>query len=114
MSDTGSPTAAPAAPSGPPPIVHPMDPRRGENLSPMFAALLVWLLHLPPMTTPAITGIVVTGNCVFAATDEHPFHDTPIGAWSDVSHNLRDWGKVCGAEVATVECLIARIWRIGQ
>ena len=31
-------TAVPAAPAGPPPALHPMDPRRGEQLSPLFAA----------------------------------------------------------------------------
>ena len=31
-------TAADIAPAVPPPVTHPMDPRRGENLSPMFAA----------------------------------------------------------------------------
>ena len=46
----------------PPPAIHPMDPRRGENLSPRFAAVLAWLLQTPPMTTPAITGIVVSGT----------------------------------------------------
>ena len=33
-------TAVPAAPAGPPPALHPMDPRRGEHLSPLFAAFL--------------------------------------------------------------------------
>ena len=32
-----------------PPAPHPMDPRRGEGLSPAFAAYLCWLLDLPPM-----------------------------------------------------------------
>ena len=50
------------APAASPPIVHPMDPRRGENLSPRFAALLCWLLQLPPMTSPAIAGVSVTGG----------------------------------------------------
>ena len=114
MPDIEPAAAAPTAPPGLPPIVHPMDPRRGENLSPMFAALLVWLLHLPPMTAPAITGIVVTGNMVFAATDEAPFHDTPIGAWSDVSRNLRDWGSACGADADMVEGLVAPVRRAGR
>ena len=114
MPDIEPAAAVPTAPPGPPPIVHPMDPRRGENLSPMFAAILAWLLHLPPMTTPAITGIVVTGNMVFAATDVAPFHDTPIGAWSDVRRNLRDWGSATGADAATVDGLISRIWRAGR
>ena len=48
---------SPAAPAPGPPIVHPMDPRRGQNLSPMFAAVLCWLLRLPAMTRPAIAGL---------------------------------------------------------
>ena len=109
-----SEVSAEIVPTVPLRIVHPMDPRRGENLSPMFAALLCWLLKLPPMTTLAITGIVVTGNSVFAATDEKPFHDTAIGAWHDVARNLRHWGEVCGAEPATIDGLLARLRRAGR
>ena len=94
-------SASQAAPAGPPPIVHPMDPRRGENLSPMFAALLCWLLQLPPMTNPAITGVVVAGGCVFEATTNAPFHDTPLG----------DWGAACGTDAAIADGLIAKILR---
>ena len=43
-------TAVPAAPPAPPPAMHPMDLRRGENLSHMFAAFLAWLLNLEPVT----------------------------------------------------------------
>ena len=93
-------SAGEAAPAGPPPIVDPMDPRRGENLSPMFAALLGWLLQLPPMTTPAITGVVVAGGCVFAATTNAPFHDTSLGDWDDLRRNIRDWGAACGTDAA--------------
>ena len=67
MPDT-CPSADPACP-------HPMDPRRGDNLSPMFAAFLCWLLRLQPMTRPAITGIAVSGSCVLAATTDDPFFD---------------------------------------
>ena len=55
-------TAIPAAPAATPPPMHPMDPRRGENLSPLFAAFLAWLIGLEPVTDPAITGICVAGN----------------------------------------------------
>ena len=112
MPDTGSGTVTAATP-GPPPAIHLMDPRRGENLSPMFGAVLCYLLQLPPMTTPSITGIAVSGGCVFAATSQAPFHDTLLGAWSDVCRNLRDWGDVCGAEPATVDGLIAKLRRAG-
>ena len=106
--------AAESTPANPPPPSHPMDPQRGENLSPQFAAFLCWLLQLPPMTQPAITGICVTGGCVFAATAENPLHDTLIGAWSDLEENLRGWGKSCCADPATVDSLIARTLRAGQ
>ena len=44
------------------------------------------------MTEPAITGVAVTGECVFAATDRDPFFNALIGSWSDVEANLRGWG----------------------
>ena len=113
MPDIESRISAETVPAAPPPIVHPMDPRRGENLSPRFAAVLAWALQLPPVTTPAIAGIVVTGNIVVAATDEKPFHDTPIGDWHDVARNMRDWGGVCGADTATIDGLLARLRRAG-
>ena len=99
-----------AAPAGPPPAMHPMDPARGENLSPAFAALLSWLIGRPAMTEPAITGVVVTGGCVFAATTtDSPFHDTLIGSWSDVEANLRGWGRTCGTDPAIVDGLVVKV-----
>ena len=91
--------------------LHPMDPRRGENLTPKFTALLCWLLQLPPMTTPAITGISIAGPMVYAATTEAPFHDTLLGHLADVRRNLQDWGEACGAEPVTVDALLARLRR---
>ena len=114
MPDTLSATAAGTAPAVPPPIVHPMDPRRGENLSPMFAALLVWLLRLPPMTTPAITGIAVSGGIVLAATDENPLFDGYLGSLEDFEMNIRGWGEACGADAGMVENLVARVRRAGR
>ena len=95
------------------PAMHPMDPRRGEYISPRFAANLCWLLQLPPMTLPAITGISISGNMVLAATTDAPFHDTTIGDWQDLQRNLCEWGAVCGAEDAVVDGLIARLRRTG-
>ena len=103
-----------AAPAGPPPSMHPMDPAKGENLSPAFAALLSWLIARPAMTEPAITGVVVTGGCVFVATTESPFHDTLIGAWSDVEANIRAWGNVCGTEPAIVDGLVDKVRRASR
>ena len=107
-------TAAPPAPAGPPPAVHPMDPAKGENLSPVFAALLAWLIGRPAMTEPAITGVVVTGGCVFAATTESPFHDTLIGSQTDVEANLRGWGHACGTDPAIVDGLVEKLRRASR
>ena len=90
---------------------HPMDPRRGDNLSPMFAAFLCWLLQLEPMTRPAITGIAVSGSCVLAATTDDPFFDTHLGSIADFQHNLRDWGEACGADPTTIDSLLRKLRR---
>ena len=82
MPTTQSPVET--APAGPPPAMHPMDPSRSQDLSPKFVALLCWLLALRPMTEPAITGVAVSGECVFAATTEDPFYNALIGSWSDL------------------------------
>ena len=112
MSTTQSPVET--APAGPPPAMHPMDPSRGQDLSPKFVALLCWLLALRPMTEPAITGVAVSGECVFAATTEDPFYNALIGSWSDLEANLRGWGNACGADADMVENLVARVRRAEQ
>ena len=88
-----------------------MDPRRGENLSPMFAAFLCWLLGMEPITDPAITGIVVSGNSVLAATTDDPLHNAHLGSLADFERNLRGWGEVCGAAPDTVDALVAKLRR---
>ena len=99
---------SPSAPAGPPPM-HPMDPARGDNLSPAFSALLAWAIGRPAMTEPAITGVLVSGGCVFTATTASPFHDTLIGSWTDLEANLRAWGAACAAEPAMVDNLVAKV-----
>ena len=101
-------------PTAPPPARHPMDPRRGENLSPMFAAFLVWLLDLEPMTDPAITGIAVSGNSVLAATTDDPLFNAHLGSLEDFERNLRGWGEACGAGPDTVDALVAKLRWAGQ
>lgn len=96
------------------PIVHPMDPRRGENLSPEFGAVLCWLLGLPPLVTPSIAGIVVNGDCVHAATADDPFHNTYLGSWTDLESNLRRWGKACDADPDLVDTLVDRVRRASK
>ena len=105
---TQGPTAAP------PPITHPMDPRRGDNLSPMFAAFLCWLLQIPSTAEPKITGISISGRCVFAATMVDPYHNTLIGDWPDLERNLRGWGAACGADPEMIDALIDRARRAGR
>ena len=102
------------ASADPPPIIHPMDPRRGENLSPMFSAFLCWLLHLDPMTDPAITNIAVCGRSVLAATTDNSLFDAHLGSLDDFERNLRGWGNACGAEPSIVEGLIAKVRRAGR
>ena len=94
--------------------MYPMDPRRGENLSPLFAAFLSWLLGLEPMTRPAITGIFVAGNSVLAATTESPFFDAHLGSVEEFERNLRGWGEACDADTPIVDGLVARMRRAGR
>lgn len=101
-------------PAGPPPAMHPMDPRRGRNLSPMFSAFLCWLLGIEPMTSPAITDVAVSGNAVLAATDHNPRFDRHLGSLDDFERNIRGWGQACGADAGMVEGLVARVRRTGQ
>ena len=103
--------APPAATAALIPAPHPMDPRRGDGLSPAFAAYLCWLLDLEPLTEPAVTGAAVSGGCVFVATGTDPFHDTLLGAWSGVEANLRAWGRCCAVDTEAVERLVARARR---
>ncbi len=110
MPDTG----IAAAPERAPPAMHPMDPRRGENLSPMFGAFLCWLLDLEPMTDPAITGISVAGSSVLAATTDDPFFNAHLGSAEDFERNLRGWGAACGADDAVVDGLVDRMRRAGR
>ena len=107
-------TAAQSASADPPPAMHPMDPARGATLSPAFGALLSWLTSRPAMTEPAITGVVVTGQCVFAATTHSPFHDTLIGSWADVEANIRAWGSACDTEPAIVDGLLDKLRRASR
>ena len=107
MPDTAIAAAAP-------PPMHPMDPRRGESLTPMFGAFLCWLLRLEPMTDPAITGIAICGGSVLAATTDSPFFDAHLGSVEDFERNLRGWGEACGADCATVDGLVARMRRAAQ
>ena len=114
MLDTCATVAIPAAPPVPSPARHPMDPRRGENLSPMFAAFLVWLLDIEPITDPAITGIAVSGNSVLAATTDDPLFNAHLGSLEDFERNLRGWGQVCGAGRDTVDALAVKLRRAGR
>ena len=104
MPDTESRTAA----------IHPMDPRRGESLSPMFQAFLCWLLELPPVTEPAITGVAIAGDSVLAATDADPFFNAHLGSLGEFERNLRGWGEACGADAAMIEGLVTKLRSAGR
>ena len=114
MPHSSAALAIPDMPPAPPPAIHSMDPRRGENLSPMFAAFLCWLLDVEPMTDPAITDIAVSGNSVLAATSDDPLFNAHLGALYDFERNLRGWAEVCGADPDVVDALVARLRRARQ
>ena len=104
-------TAIAAASADAPPPMHPMDPRRGESLTPMFAAFLAWLLGVEPVTRPAITGISVAGGSLLAATTDSPFFDAHLGSVDEFERNLRGWGEACGADSETIDGLVDRMRR---
>ena len=114
MPHSSAALAIPDIPPAPPPAKHPMDPRRGENLSPMFAAFLVWLLDLEPMTDPAITGIAVSGNSVLAATTHNPLFNAHLGSLEEFERNLRGWGEACDASPDSVDALVDKLRRAGR
>ena len=114
MPHSSAALAIPDMPSAPPPAGHPTDPRRGDNLSPMFAAFLVWLLDMEPMTDPAITGIAVSGSSVLAATTDDPLFNAHLGSLADFERNLRGWGHACSASPDMVDALVARLRRAGR
>ena len=114
MPHSSAALAIPDMPPAPPPARHPMDPRRGESLSPIFAAFLCWLLEVEPMTDPPITGIAVSGNSVLAATTHDPLFNAHLGSLTDFERNLRGWGEACGASPDTVEALVTKLRRAGQ
>ena len=106
MLDHRSHQARPVPPAGAPAEPHPMDPRHGPGLSPMFSAFLCWLLDLPAITEPSIVDVAVTGDCVLVATSEDPSFNGFLGSWQDCQENLRGWGAVCDATPETVDALI--------
>lgn len=112
MSDQRPHAVSPAAPDCRSLDDHPMDPRRGPNLSPKFAALLCWLLDLPPMTEPAIVSVAVSGDCVFAATADDRSFNLLLGSWQDCLSNLRGWGAACGVPDDAIDAMIETV-RIG-
>ena len=114
MPPSSAALAIPDMPPAPSPARHPMDPRRGENLSPMFAAFLCWLLDMEPMTDPAITSIAVSGNSILAATTDDPLFNAHLGSLTDFERNLRGWGEACGASLAVVDALVAKLRRAGR
>ena len=96
------------APASPPPINHPMDPRRSEDITPVFAAVLAWVLGLPSLTEPAIVSLTVASGSVFAGLSSDPFHNQFIGDWDDLERNLRGWGAATRASPDTINAVVAK------
>lgn len=91
--------------------MHPMDPRRGGNLSPQFIAVLAHLLELEEkITDPFITELVTTSDgFVMASTNHDPFLNAFIGSREDVVKNLRGWGLAVDASVEQISDLIDKV-----
>lgn len=94
--------------SASPAPLHPMNPHRGKNPSPIFAAFLCPLPGLEPTTRRAITGISVSGCCVLAATTDAPVFNTRLDTVSHFRRNLHDRGEVCGTDPGTIDALLAK------
>ena len=88
---------------------HPMDPRRGESLSPMFQAFLCWLLDLH-----AHDGARDHRNRGHGGQRprRHRYRSVSstriIGSLTDFERNIRGWGEACGADPATIEGLVTK------
>ena len=109
------PDPQPAAANAASPLApHPMDPARGESLSPAFAAILCWAIGRKPMTEPAVTGVVVTSGCVYASTTQDPFFNALLGSWEDLEANLRGWGAACEADAAVINGLVDSLRRASR
>ena len=97
------------APASPPPINHPMDPRRSEDITPVFAAVLAWALGLRSITEPSIISLTVASGSVFASLSSDPFHNQFIGDWDDLERNLRGWGAAADASPGTINAVVAKV-----
>ena len=92
----------------PAPINHPMDPRRPENITPVFAAILAWVLGLPSITEPAIVSLTVASSGVYAGVSSDPFNTQYLGDWDNLGRNLRGWGAAAGASPDTINAVVAK------
>ena len=84
-------------------------PSRASGCSPKFCALMCWLLHVEPMTTPAIVDLCVTQDCVWLATTEDPFFNHLLGRVQDAERNVRTWAETCNAHPALTETLLSKL-----
>ena len=86
-----------------------LNPRRGSELSPCFAAVLNFLLGLEPQTDPAVTSLCQSGEMIFAATDADPFFNTAIGDAGDLVDNLNNWADACGVDRSVIGELLTMV-----
>ena len=87
-------------------LTEQIHPRHGPNLSPMFVALLGFLIQ-EKLTNPEIVALAITsdGHLLAMVAGEVGFNDY-IGLASDFWRNLEGWCKAC--ELAPDQCEIVR------
>ena len=86
-----------------------IDPRRGSNLSPMFIAILGWVID-EKLTEPSIAQIAITSDhFVLAMAHGDIGFNQFIGAETDLWRNLRGWFQDCELDKATITVLCQNI-----
>lgn len=92
-----------------PTIKEQIDPRRGSSLSPMFIAILGWVID-KKLTQPPIAQITITSDhFVLAMSHDDIGFNQFIGAEDDLWRNLQNWFKACELDKATITVLCQNI-----
>ena len=90
-------------------IKEQINPRRGSNLSPMFVAILGWVID-EKLTEPSIAQITITSDhFVLAMAHSDIGFNQFIGTEDDLWQNLRGWFKSCKLNKATITVLCQNI-----
>lgn len=86
-----------------------IDPRRGGGLSPMFVAILAYLIG-ETLTDPEIAEMTVTTDGhVIARNDGDIGFNAYIGHESDLDRNLRGWCKATECTAEETDAILAHV-----